>query len=48
MFEIGRELKRFFSPPQRRDGLCPGDPSLLELLDLRLLQNEGRSAAGKD
>ena len=44
MFEIGRELKRFFSPPQRRDGLCPGDPSLLELLDMRLLQNEGRSA----
>ncbi len=44
MFEIGRELKRFFSPAPRRDGLCPGDPALLELLDLNLLQNEGRSA----
>jgi tetratricopeptide (TPR) repeat protein len=44
MFEFGRELKRFFRPAAPRDGLSMGDASLLELLDLRLLQNEARSA----
>ena len=44
MFEIGRELKKFFAPPARRDGLCPGEPALHELLDLHLLHNEARAA----
>jgi hypothetical protein len=44
MFEIGRELKRFFQSAGPREGLAGGDASLLELLDLRLLQNEARSA----
>jgi hypothetical protein len=44
MFEIGRELMRFFSPSRPRDGLCLGDVSLLELLDLNLLRAEARSA----
>ncbi len=44
MFEIGRELKRFFSSPPARDGLCRGDSSLLELLDLKLLAGEARAA----
>ena len=54
MFEIGRELKRFFSPHAARggaphgaapkDGLCHGDASLLELLDLKLLAEEARAA----
>ena len=44
MFEIGRELRRFFAPARPRDGLCLGDSSLLELLDLRLLRDEVRSA----
>jgi len=44
MFEIGRELKKFFQPAAPRDGLSHGDSSLLELLDLRLLQSEARSA----
>lgn len=44
MFEIGRELRRWFSAPEPRDGLCLGDPSLLELLDLKLLQSEARAA----
>ena len=42
MFEIGRELKRWFSASALkdgvRDGFCVGDESLLELLDLNLLQ----------
>ena len=44
MFELGRELKRIFAPGSTRDGLCVGDPALLELLDLNLLQAEGRAA----
>ena len=44
MFEIGRELKRFFSHSPPRDGLCRGDASLLEMLDLKLLAKEARSA----
>ena len=47
MFEFGRELKRLFgadtiNPP--RDGLTGGDSSLLELLDLRMIAQEGRAA----
>ncbi len=44
MFEIGRELKRFFAPSRPRDGFCLGDASLLELLDLKMLGHETRSA----
>ena len=44
MFEIGRELRRFFAPSRPRDGFCQGDLSLLELLDLKLLEGEARSA----
>jgi tetratricopeptide (TPR) repeat protein len=52
MFDFGRDLKRLFGvdagAPARaaahRDGLTGGDTSLLELLDLRLLVNEARSA----
>jgi tetratricopeptide (TPR) repeat protein len=52
MFDFGRDLKRLFgvdaAAPARaaahRDGLTGGDTSLLELLDLRLLVNEARSA----
>jgi hypothetical protein len=47
MFELGRELRRFFSadragPPA--DGLTGGDSSLLELLDLQLLTQEAKAA----
>ncbi|MET3525450.1 hypothetical protein [Phenylobacterium koreense] len=47
MFELGRELKRLFGadvihPP--RDGLTGGDAALLELLDLRMIAQEGRAA----
>lgn len=47
MFEFGRELKRLFgsdaiNPP--RDGLTGGDSSLLELLDLQMIAQEGRAA----
>lgn len=47
MFEFGRELKRLFgsdaiNPP--RDGLTGGDSSLLELLDMRMIAQEGRAA----
>jgi hypothetical protein len=53
MFEFGRELRRLFgadslNPP--RDGLTGGDSSLLELLDLNLLQQEAKAcdvAAGR-
>ena len=53
MFEFGRELRRLFgaeslNPP--RDGLTGGDSSLLELLDLNLLTQEGKAcdvAAGR-
>jgi tetratricopeptide (TPR) repeat protein len=46
MFEFGRELRRLFGEATGvpRDGLTGGDASLLELLDLQLLTNEGRSA----
>jgi hypothetical protein len=44
LFELGRELKRLFSHRPAHEGLSLGDPSLLELLDVTLLQAEGRSA----
>ncbi|MDB5449955.1 MAG: hypothetical protein JWQ52_1083, partial [Phenylobacterium sp.] len=47
MFEFGRELKRLFGAERAApfaDGLTGGDSSLLELLDLKLLIQEGRSA----
>ena len=44
MFEISRELKRFFQPSPPRDGLSQGDASLLELLDARLLASEAKAA----
>ena len=53
MFELGRELKRFFAPESARppgDGLTGGDSSLLELLDAQLLAQEAKAcdiAAGR-
>ena len=52
MFEFGRDLKRLFGVDAgsesratgHREGLTGGDTSLLELLDIRLLTNEARSA----
>lgn len=51
MFEFGRDLKRLFGVDAEagfkgawREGLTGGDTSLLELLDVRLLTNEARSA----
>ncbi len=47
MFEFGRELRRLFGAESLhapRDGLTGGDASLLELLDLRLLLQEAKSA----
>ncbi|WP_331084272.1 hypothetical protein [Phenylobacterium sp.] len=47
MFELGRELRRFFSPERVRpitDGLTGGDSSLLELLDSQLLAQEAKAA----
>jgi tetratricopeptide (TPR) repeat protein len=51
MFEFGRDLKRLFGVEAEcgfkgawREGLTGGDTSLLELLDIRLLTNEARSA----
>ena len=47
MFELGRELKRFFSTEKTRtpsDGLTGGDSSLLELLDAKLLAQEAKAA----
>jgi len=46
MFELGRELLRRFAPERLKpaDGLTGGDATLLELLDLNLLQQEGRAA----
>ena len=47
MFEFGRELKRLFGSDAvnaPRDGLTGGDASLLELLDLRMIAEEGRAA----
>jgi tetratricopeptide (TPR) repeat protein len=53
MFEFGRELRRLFGADNLnapRDGMTGGDASLLELLDLRLLQQEAKAgdvAAGR-
>ena len=53
MFELGRELKRFFASDRGKaptDGLTGGDSSLLELLDSRLLAQEAKAcdvAAGR-
>lgn len=47
MFEFGRELKRLFGSDSLnapRDGLTGGDASLLELLDLKMIAQEGRAA----
>lgn len=47
MFELGRELKRFFAADRGKapaDGLTGGDTSLLELLDSRLLAQEAKAA----
>jgi tetratricopeptide (TPR) repeat protein len=53
MFELGRELKRFFASDRATvptDGLTGGDSSLLELLDSQLLAQEAKAcdvAAGR-
>ncbi|ODT85110.1 hypothetical protein [Phenylobacterium sp. SCN 70-31] len=47
MFELGRELRRFFAPERLKahsDGLTRGDTSLLELLDSQLLAQEAKAA----
>jgi tetratricopeptide (TPR) repeat protein len=48
MFEFGRELRRLFGgarvPFPARDGLTGGDGALLELLDLKMLRAEAKSA----
>jgi len=47
MFELGRELKRFFAADRAKapsDGLTGGDSSLLELLDSQLLAQEAKAA----
>lgn len=47
MFGFGRELRRLFGADAtsvHRDGLTGGDVSLLELLDMRLLRQEAKSA----
>lgn len=47
MFELGRELKRLFGAEPAfgsGEGLTGGDGSLLELLDVTLLLEEGRAA----
>ncbi len=47
MFELGRELKRFFAADRGKapaDGLTGGDSSLLELLDSQLLAQEAKAA----
>ena len=45
MFELGRELKRLFGVQAAAgEGLTGGDGSLLELLDVMLLLEEGRAA----
>ena len=47
MFELGRELKRFFTSDRAKmpdDGLTNGDSSLLELLDAALLAQEAKAA----
>ena len=53
MFELGRELKRFFATERGKaptEGLTGGDSSLLELLESRLLAQEAKAcdiAAGR-
>lgn len=47
MFDLGRELKRFFASDRRapsREGLTRGDSTLLELLDANLLAQEAKAA----
>ena len=47
MFDLGRELKRFFAAERAtlsREGLTRGDATLLELLDATLLAQEARAA----
>lgn len=47
MFELGREIFRRLTPERLKvgqDGLTGGDATLLELLDLNLLMQEGKSA----
>ena len=47
MFEFGRELRRLFggrAPFPGKDGLTGGDGALLELLDLKMLKAEAKSA----
>lgn len=48
MFEFGRELRRLFGVARphfpAKDGLTGGDGALLELLDLRMLRAEAKSA----
>ena len=44
MFEMGREIRKLFTPDAPRDGLSFGDAGLLEMLDLDLLRAEARSA----
>ena len=44
MIEFGRGLKKLFQSPAPQGGLARGDATLLELLELRLLQSEARSA----
>ena len=47
MFELGREFLRRLAPERLRpiqDGLTGGDAALLELLDLKLLQQEAKAA----
>jgi hypothetical protein len=47
MFEFGRELKKLFAGERTggfTDGLTGGDAALLELLDLKLLQQEAKAA----
>ncbi|MBV9995064.1 MAG: hypothetical protein JO127_07615 [Caulobacteraceae bacterium] len=47
MFEFGRELRRLFGGVRAgpaKDGLCGGDASLLELLDLEMLRGEAKAA----
>lgn len=47
MFDFARELKRLFMSEGLKpfsDGLTGGDAALMELLDLRLLAQEGKSA----
>ena len=44
MFGIRRGIKRLFEPDAPRDGLCGGEPALLELLDRPMLEREARAA----